>query len=332
MTLRVMPLAPTMTVQDHGRPGHVAAGLARGGAMDRLALLEAEALLGRALPAVEMAGVGGRFQTDAPCRFALTGAPMEAQVNGEAVEWHAVHAMKAGDVLTIRGARAGTYGYLTPAGGIEGEAWLGSRAAHLAIGIGAVLEAGARLKIGADPEAGAPGLRIAVEDRFSGGRLRLMPGPQTGLFPTDLRARFFATTFRRSAQANRQGIRLDGGDAPFSTDTGGLASDFIAPGDVQMTGEGLPFVLMAECQTIGGYPRIGTVHPRDLPRLAQAPEGAKLRFEEITLEEADALWRSDAAVLKELRGKVSARVRDPREMRDLAAYRLIDGVVRGDEG
>jgi allophanate hydrolase len=294
--------------------------------------MEAEALLGRRLPAIEMAGVGGRFETDAPFRFALTGAPMQAEVNGEAVEWHATHSIKAGDVLTIRGVTRGTYGYLTPAGGIETEAWLGSRAAHLAIGIGAALGAGEVLALGDDPEPNAAGLRIAVEDRFSGGRLRLMPGPQTGLFDAALRERFFATVFRRSAQANRQGVRLDGGDAPFSSDTGGLASDFIAPGDVQMTGAGLPFVLMAECQTIGGYPRIGTVHPRDLPRLAQAPEGAELRFQAIDTAEADALWQSEAALFKDLKAKVSRRIRDPREMRDLAAYRLIDGVVRGDEG
>lgn len=299
--------------------------------MDRMALFEAEALLGRALPAVEMAGVGGRFETDAPCRFALTGAPMEASVNAEPVDWHATHMLKVGDILTIRGLRAGAYGYLTFAGGIESETWLGSHATHLAIGVGSILAAGQRLVLGTDTDSHAPGLKIDTDDRFAGGTLRLMPGPQTGLFDRRLRDRFFATTFRRSAQANRQGIRLDGGEAPFSSDTSQLASEFIREGDVQMTGEGLPFVLMAECQTIGGYPRIGTVHPRDLPRLAQAPEGAPLRFTEIGIAEADALWRSDEEIRRDLEKRVTRRVRDPREMRDLGAFGLIDGVTRGDE-
>ena len=73
----------------------------------------------------------------------------------------------------------------------------------------------------------------------------------------------------------------------------GQVSDFITEGDIQMTGDGTPFVLLADCQTMGGYPRIGTVIPADLSRIAQALPGTKLSFRFIELEEAEALWQSD---------------------------------------
>ena len=127
---------------------------------------------------------------------------------------------------------------------------------------------------------------------------------------------------------SRQGVRMDHDGAPFSTgDQLNQVSDFIAPGDIQMTGDGTPYVLLADCQTMGGYPRIGTVLPVDLPRIAQAELGATIRFEFVTLERAEALWQSDETQLATLKSRMEPRVRDPREMSDLLAYELISKPV-----
>ena len=155
-----------------------------------------------------------------------------------------------------------------------------------------------------------------------------MPGPQTDLFSLATRKSFEETRFTRSAIGNRQGIRLDHDGAPFAT-SGQLshASDLITEGDIQMTGDGAPYVLLAECQTMGGYPRIGTVLPADLPRVAQTAPGGDLRFRFVTAEEAEKSWEGDSAILKRLRGRRTPLIRDPREMSDLLAYTLLDGVV-----
>lgn len=80
-----------------------------------------------------------------------------------------------------------------------------------------------------------------------------MPGPQTGLFAPGMLKAFGEAVFVRSPRANRQGVRLDHDDAPFATRAQlGHASDFIAEGDVQMAGDGTPYVLLADCQTMGG--------------------------------------------------------------------------------
>ncbi|MFN3824283.1 MAG: biotin-dependent carboxyltransferase family protein [Pseudorhodobacter sp.] len=332
--LEVISAGPQVTVQDMGRPGLLGQGLSEGGAADRLALLEAAAILGLARPgpSLELAGFGGRFRAGADLRFALTGAPMQADLDGAALGWNRAHWLRAGQVLNLGGALAGQYGYLTFAAPMRGEALLGSLSAHLAAGIGRALGAGDGLDFGPDPDPGAALAALTVEDRFSGGVLRLAPGPQSGLFEAATRARLADTAFRRAPQANRQGVRLDQEGAGFAAaGAAGLASDFLIAGDVQMTGEGVPYILLAECQTIGGYPRIGTVLPSDLPRAAQAPPGAGLRFEWVKTAEADRLHRPPLSLLADLRRACRPVIRDPATLPDLLGYQLISGATAGDD-
>lgn len=324
---------PGIAVQDMGRPNRLAEGLSRGGAADRLAMLEAAALLGLPgpVPALEMAMMGCEVSVSEATRVALTGAKMQASLNGDPVQWNTSLTIFPGDRLTIGAAKAGMYGYLTPAGGVQTTPVIGSVAAHLTAGIGRLLETGDDLPIGKDPHPDTPPMALKPEERLTGGTIRVMPGPQTGLFDEQTRDRFFETTFTRSRTGNRQGVRMDFEGAPFASGTGDLASDMIQAGDVQMTGEGTPYVLLTECQTMGGYPRIGTVIPQDLPRVAQATPGTQLIFSDLTLDEADALWRSEKDTLKSLRKQVQPLRRDPHDIPDLLSYQLIGGVIRGDE-
>lgn len=322
-----------LSVQDLGRPGHIAQGLSRGGAMDRLALIEAAALLDlpQIVAGIEMASAGGQFRVTAPTRIALTGAPMTATLDDAPLRWHASHLLRPGQMLRISGAQSGAYSYLTPAGGITTPEWLGSRAAHLNIGINAALENGAELPIGPDPAPEDPPRILDAAPRFKGGDVRIIDGPQTALFADEVLDRFTQTNFTRAAHGNRQGVRLDS-DARFASDhTGGLASDVLLPGDLQMTGDGVPYVLLAESQTMGGYPRIGTVIPTDLPLIAQTPPGGQIRFQRISLDQALALYRDDAALLRETKARCRNLVRDPAQMADLLSYQLVGGVTRGDE-
>ncbi len=328
--LSIDSIGPLATLQDMGREGFITFGLSRGGAMDRLALYEAAALLGlpAPAPAIEMAGRGGTFRCDTPLRFALTGAQMQATIDGHAIPWAASHSLHPGQTLTIGGTLAGTWGYLTPAAPILAPQWRDSVSVHLAAGIGGTLSAPSRLLLGKDPAPDHPTMTLTPEDRFAGGILRLMPGPQTHLFDVATRGRFEATHFTRSAIASRQGARLDQTGEPFFTKgAAGLISDFIGCGDVQMTGNGVPYILMSESQTIGGYPRIGTVIAADLPRAAQAPFGAPLRFTLIDIETADSLFTPASARLTALRRQCRPLTRHPGDVPDLLTLNLISGIA-----
>lgn len=326
MTLLVERAGPAVSVQDPGRAGQVGLGLSRGGAVDRPGFLAGAALLGQdpGLAALEMAGTGGVFRFARPTRLALSGARMRASLDGAPLEWPAAHLAPAGGRLEIGAAEAGVYGYLHLGGGIAIAPELGGRGFHRIAGLGRPVAAGDDLPLGTDPAPDAPPMRFLPAPPRSG-PLRVMPGPQTDLFPPETRARFAATRFVRSARANRQGVRLEGPGAPFAVpDQLNQVSDFIAEGDIQMTGDGTPYVLLADCQTMGGYPRIGTVIPADLPRVAQAQAGDAIGFRFVTLAEAETLWVSDEAVLARLSRRLQPRTRDPREMRDLLGYELID--------
>lgn len=325
MTVVVERAGPAVSVQDGGRPGAIGMGLSRGGAADRQAWLAGVALLGQepGAAAVEMAGLGGTFRFQRDTRIALTGAPMRAMLDRAPVAWNATHRVSAGSVLEIGAVERGVYGYLALGGGIETPLDLGGRGYHRIAGLGRPLAAGDMLPLAADPAPASAAMRLEMPSVT--GPVRVMPGPQTMLFPDETRAEFEAAGFRRSPRANRQGVRLDHTGAPFAT-AGQLqqVSDFITEGDIQMTGDGTPYVLMAECQTMGGYPRIGTVLPSDLPRIAQAEPGETLRFRFVTTDEAEAAWESDETILARLKRRRTPLVRDPREIGDLLNYELID--------
>ncbi len=329
--LIVHQAGPGVTVQDLGRPGYLSVGLSPGGAADRLALAEGAALLGQpdSLAALEMAGMGGAFEATDDLRIALTGAPMRAAIDGEPVAWNASHALPAGARLSIGGAQAGSYGYLHIGGGIETRAWLGSRSAHLAAGLGAPVAAGQRLPLGAD--AGGPVERLMpVQPRFQGGEVRVVPSLQTDFFPEDEIARFEATPFQTDTRASRRGVRLVAEGETFHSEVGlSVLSEIVVPGDIQITGDGTPFVLLHECQTTGGYPRIAAVLPSDLPKVAQAAPGTTLRFRFVTLDEAVEAERRAEAYRKGLRGSLQPLIRDPARIRNLLAYQLISGVTAG---
>ena len=331
--LLVKEAGPGLTVQDLGRSGWLSEGLSRGGAADRLALLEGAALLGQDVEAaIEMAGFGGVFEATEPLRIALTGAPMTARLAGRELAWNAAHALVPGERLAIGGARAGVYSYLHAGGGIATAPVMGSRSAHLAARIGRRLAAGDRLPVGSDAGAGAAALRLDVEARCGGGEVRLLPVPQTALFAEEERRRFAETEFRRDPRGNRQGVRLSFAGAPFAGAAGlSLVSEVVQPGDVQLTGDGAPYVLLAECQTTGGYPRIGTVLPCDLAVVAQAAPGAALRFRFVGLEEALAACRTEAETLADLRRRVRPLVRAAEDIPDLLGYQLVSGVTAGED-
>ena len=319
---------PSITVQDLGRPGYLARGLSRGGAADRLALRQGAALLGQAAgAALEMAGLGGSFTVTAPTRIALTGAPMRVRRDGTALVWGASHLLSPGDRLEIGAVEAGVYGYLTLGGGIATDPVLGSRAAHLTAGIGRLLADGDRLPLGPDPGAGT-GLALTDRPHTGGGTIRILPTAQTTLFAPEDRARFEATAFHRDGPGNRQGVKLAGGDPIAAQGQRSLLSETVQPGDIQMIGAGVPYVLLSECQTMGGYPRIATVLPDDLPRVAQAAPGDGLRFRFVTLDEALADHRR---LRPGGRLKIGTRrlLRDPAEMADLLSHQLISGVTDG---
>lgn len=331
--LKIHRAGPGVTVQDLGRSGLVDMGISRGGVADRHAVSEGAALLGQSTEhaVIEMMGLGGEFEASEDIRVALTGAPMRAQIDGMQLAWNASHMLPAGTRLVIGAALRGCYGYLHVGGGIATKPLLGARATHVSAGLGAALKAGDSLDLGEDSGT-QTGDYLDEDHRFLGGPVRMVRSFQTDVFSDDDITRFQATPLKRDPRANRMGVRLNPAGKGFPATNGrNVLSESIMPGDIQITGDGTPFVLMAECQTIGGYPRIGTVLPCDLPRVAQAPAGAELWFRIVNLDEAIEIERADAALRASYAQRKKPLTRDPRTMGNLLSYNLISGMIAGDE-
>lgn len=327
--VKVLKIGPAASVQDLGRPGLLDQGVPRGGAADPLALAEGAALLQQdpGFAALEMAGMGGSFEATGALRIALTGAPMSATLDGAALIWNASYRIEAGQRLEIGPARQGVYGYLHLGGGIDVPSVLGARATHLAAGLGKATAAGDVLVAGQD-SGPKTGLTLPVQDRFQGGDVRIVESFQSELFSPNVRARFAETAFRRGTRANRMGVEMLSDSEGFAADGQlNILSEIIVPGDVQMTGDGKPFVLLREAQTTGGYPRIGTVLPCDLPKVAQAQAGAPFRFRWVSLGDGLRLQAKHEKDLRALPGACRPLLRDPGAIQDLLSYQLISGAV-----
>lgn len=304
-------------VQDLGRDGWRHLGVGRGGALDPRCAILANALVGnRAEAAVlELALHGPSLRLHAPTRLALLGAACELRFDGRALPAARPLELPAG-TLTIGGMRAGVRAWLAVAGGFAVGPVLGSRATDLRGGFGGLagraLRAGDRLPLGphrAPAVAAARAGRWWIDPDFGldpHAPIRYRPTQAAGL--ADIAARFGDSGWRVDPASNRQGLRLSGDALETGAASASGVSEPVAPGTIQLPADGRPIVLLADAQTVGGYPRLGHVIAADLPRLAQAQPNAKLYFRACDADEAEQAQRLAEADLARLRWAIADRV------------------------
>ncbi len=300
MEIKILRGGMLTTVQDLGRRGRRAAGVPWSGAMDAFALRIANALVGNAddAAALEVTLTGPEVEFSADGTIAIGGAECEGLP-----AWKPI-GVRAGERVKFGECRNGCRAYLAVAGGIEVEPVLGSRSTFLRGGFGGfegralregdVLRAGTAAWTAASaaiPEMTTATGNWRIDPRIlpaysAAPTVRVLRGAQAGEFGPE----FFAREFKVSAQSDRMGLRL-AGEALGRSSSDELVSSAVLPGVVQVPPDGQPLVLMADAQTIGGYPQIATVIGVDLPLVAQLRPGDAIRFCEVTREEAQRLAR-----------------------------------------
>jgi biotin-dependent carboxylase-like uncharacterized protein len=279
-TLQVLRPGLLSTVQDLGRPGFAHLGVPRSGAADPDSLLLGNRLLGNPpdAAAIETTALGLDVRLDRARWVAVTGAICRVTIAGRPADLHAPQYVPAGAPLSIGRAEHGLRAYLAVSGGIACPPVLGSRSTDTLSGIGpAPLAAGAVLPLG--PAVGAPApVDIAPRPRIpETASLRLILGPRDDWFADGAIDGLFAAVYRVSSASNRVGVRLDGPPVP-ARHSGGLPSEGMVLGAVQIPAGGRPIVFLADHPTTGGYPVVGVVHPDDLWMVAQAAPGTPVRF------------------------------------------------------
>ncbi len=333
MNIHVLRPGLLSTVQDTGRTGFTALGVGCSGAMDSVALRLANALVGNDedAAALEVTLLGPRLRFDADSLVALTGAGIEARVDGEPVLTWRPLILRAGSELDLGRIPVGARSYLAIAGGIDTPRVLGSRSCDLHGGIGGrLLESDDRLNL-ASPSRDAAAFMSRQTDDHAGSNkrllsanwslnprpwfdpharpLRVLTGSHFDRLEANSQRMLFGADFRIGTDSNRVGYRLQGTGLKLRKPLE-LASEGVVPGTMQLPPSGDPIVLMTEAPTCGGYPRIAQVVAIDLPRLGQQRPGASIRFERTSLERAQSGYLERERVLARLMKTIQRRLRD----------------------
>ena len=325
------------TVQDLGRIGHQAQGVPVSGALDMGHLRLANALVGNheGLGALEIRILGPSFRVAAKSvRVALTGTEAVIEVTSgkkRDIPAGCSATLLEGEEFRIGAVKDSAVCYLAVAGGFDLPAIYGSQSTYVSGGIGGfdgrALQANDKLPLCVD-EADEEGNRICtVPLAYPSGPVRVVLGPQDDYFSDEAIKAFVSQDYAVSADANRMGLRLEG-EAIGHEKGADISSDGIVTGAIQVPGNGLPIILLADHQTTGGYPKIACVASADISRLGRMKPGSKLRFTIVSVAEAEEARRAFEAMVRTSIASIET-VTDEMAMleRRLVELNLISGVV-----
>lgn len=293
--LRVVSAGPHGTVQDGGRPGLMRFGVPASGPMDRKALKIANLALGNNPEASAIEVSPGGLVLDCvqgSLTLAAAGGGFILEVDGARLGSWTVFDLCAGQRLIVRRGPWGNWMCLAFAGQLQAPVWLGSTATHGASGFGGgALVAGRELVIAGavrrPARLGPISCPVSARPRPL---LHVVSGPQHRCFARETLARFATGTFHLSAAYDRMGVRLGGPDLTPEAALS-IPSEPILRGSVQVSGDGVATVLLADHQTTGGYPKIATVLGDDLDGFAQCRVGDPVRFQVISPGDAITIAR-----------------------------------------
>ena len=289
------------SVQDRGRFGFQALGISVSGALDPDGFDLANALAGNeaGTGALEIRMLGPTLEVTAESvtvALAGTGAGIEVMSpEREVISACRSVTFRKGQVFRIGAIGDSAVCYLAVDGGFDLPDVYGSQSTCMSAGFGGfhgrILEKGDCLPLRkAAAESVSQRILRRPPEPDSSPVIRVIAGPQDDYFSAAGIETFFGTGYTVSQAVNRMGMRLEG--AAVAHEKGfNIASDGIVRGAIQVPGNGLPIILMADCQTTGGYPKIATVISTDMPKLGRMMPGADIRFEAVSVEEAEAVAR-----------------------------------------
>ena len=323
MSVRIIRPGLLATIQDLGRHGFQQYGVVVGGAMDSLSIRLANVLVGNeeGEAAIEVTLMGTSLQFEEDTLISITGGNLNPVIDGSPVPlWRPVF-VKKDAVLSFAGCKSGCRAYIAVAGGFSIPNVMNSKSTYIRGEIGGFKgrtlreddviplaeENSFSLKVKKALQKKlkhnsfvAVDWYIPLERYLIGKVVRVVKGTEFETFSESAQKQFFEQEFQITPQSDRMGYRLSGPslqlEQPFE-----LLSEAVANGTIQVPSDGNPIVLLADRQTTGGYPRIGQIAAADLPIIAQMKPGDRVRFKEISLDEAEQLYMEREKEIKQIR-------------------------------
>lgn len=322
------------TVQDLGRYGFRKYGVVVSGAMDETAHRVANLLVGNEEDAatLEITLLGPEILIGEDTLIAICGGDLSPSINSYRIPmWRPVY-VKRGSTLSFGKCASGARSYISFAGSFKIKEVMGSKSTYLRGEIGGYQ--GRKLKKGDIIHLNSPHCKIidfanvlsknvnsngfAVPKWFinksilgeysKNPMLRVIRGGEMDYFHKESIKAFFNEKFMITSQSDRMGYRLKGEELRLEEPLE-MISEAVSLGTIQVPPDGNPILLLADRQTTGGYPKLAQVITVDIPLVAQLKPGDSVRFEEVSLEEAQRLLILREEGIEELKTAIKFKMK-----------------------
>lgn len=271
------------TVQDLGRIGYQQYGVPISGAMDHYSAKLANAILGNQEDAalLEFTLIAPKIKFHSDTVICITGMESQPEINEKPIENNGYVDVRENDVLSFGSRKLGCRGYLAVLGGFQSELVMGSRSFYKVITENDRLKTGAVLKLSqmTVSQKSSNSIIKTPNEHFESIELEVFKGIDFEVLNADHQKRLFTTKLTVSKDSNRMAYQLD---ERFENSLEPIITAPVLPGTVQLTPSGQLMVLMRDCQTTGGYPRILQLSEMDINRLSQKAPGQSIRFKVLT--------------------------------------------------
>ncbi len=273
------------TFQDMGRFGYEDKGITNSGASDELSYILSNKLLKNPLNSTSIELTLGKLKLQAlsNTRVSIGGADTRAKLNGKILKNWSCFPVKKDDILEFGYAIDGQITYISVQGGFKTKKFFDSSSVNTKEGIGSVIKKNDFLQasISANRQKSCYNQKFVPKMKIKKLTLRFVSSYQVELFDKEL---FLNANFKISNKYNKMGYQLNSDKIIPKSEH--LISEAIAFGAIQITNKGNPIILLKNRQTIGGYPKIGTVLPIDCFKLSQCGANTIIKFEEIDMPKA----------------------------------------------
>jgi allophanate hydrolase len=280
---------PLVTFQDIGRPGNMRYGVSASGPMDIVSFEAANAVLGNDTKqtAIEISLGGLILQChEGSITLAITGGDFLIEYQGQKISSWTVLTLQKGERLSVRAGKSGSWAYLAFSGKLNVKDWLNSSSTHSTSGFGGgVLKTGQKFTLtDASNQENRIG-PILKPNFYTNDLIHAVLGPQDQYFMNTAIKIFSNSIFKVSDNYDRMGMQLTGPKLELKSALS-IPSEPVVKGSIQVSGDGIPTILLADHQTTGGYPKIATVISSDINRLVQFRSNQSVKFALINSNEA----------------------------------------------
>lgn len=267
------------TIQDFGRSKFMSYGVPISGVMDRYSAGLANSILGNDKNAavIECVGFGLRLKFLQATVICITGANMSATLNSKPIKNNTAITVKESDELAFGALIYGCRSYVSVFGGFQTETVMESRSMFKSVTSNFRLHKGDLIpisEVNIETQVSYSSIKVNAT-HFETTVLEVIKGPEFDNLSQQAQVALFESDFVISISSNRMAYqfenRIENTLAPIIT-------SLVLPGTVQLTPSGSLIVLMRDCQTTGGYPRIFQLTETAINMLSQKFLGHMIRF------------------------------------------------------